>query len=80
TLDKAAARVRIVLKDGRTLSRDVPHAVGSLEKPMSDHALEEKFRELTAASGNSEALIQLVWSLEKLDDAAKLARGTACQH
>ena len=81
TLDKAAARVRIVLKDGRALSRDVPHAVGSLEKPMTDRALEEKFQELTAGTSvNSEALIQLVWSLEKLDDASKLARGTACQH
>jgi 2-methylcitrate dehydratase PrpD len=77
-LDKAAAHVRIALKDGRVLERDVPHAIGSLEKPMSDRALEAKFRQLAAdTSCDAEQLIRLVWSLEDLDNVARLACAAA---
>jgi 2-methylcitrate dehydratase PrpD len=80
-LDKASAHVRIVLKDGRTFERNVPHAMGSLEKPMRDADLESKFRELAAGtSGDAEKLIQLVWSIEDLDDATTLARATTQHH
>lgn len=71
-LDKAAARLRIVLKDGRTLERDVPHAIGSLEKPMSDRELEEKFRELAAGRCDADDVIRRVWALDELGDAAAL--------
>jgi 2-methylcitrate dehydratase PrpD len=75
TLDKAAARLAIVLKDGRTLERYVPAAIGSLEKPMSDGELEDKFRALAAASGcDAEKAIGLVWSLDELENSGTLAR------
>jgi 2-methylcitrate dehydratase PrpD len=80
TLDKAAGHVRIALKDGRTLERDVPHAIGSLEKPMSDRALEAKFRELAVdTSCEAEELIQVMWSLEELDDVTRLTRAASRQ-
>ena len=57
------------------IQRDVPHAIGSLEKPMSDRDLEAKFRDLAAGTGcDAGTLTDLVWSLEALDDAAQLAR------
>ncbi len=40
------AYVTISLRDGRKLERHVAHAVGSLERPMSDADLEAKFRGL----------------------------------
>jgi 2-methylcitrate dehydratase PrpD len=77
-LDKAAARVRIALKDGRTFERDVPYAIGSLEKPMSDRDLEAKFRELAADAGcDAERLIELVWTVDALDDVSELASAAA---
>ena len=79
-LDKAAALVRIGLIDGRTVERAAAHAIGSLERPMSDGDIETKFRAL-ASRAYSEChtwdMIELVWSLERLNDAAKLVRATA---
>jgi 2-methylcitrate dehydratase PrpD len=78
SLDKAAAHVRIVVNDGRTLERDVPHAIGSLEKPMSDRELEDKFRALAAdARCDANAIVRSIWSLEELGDVAQLARSSA---
>ena len=36
----------VKLKDGRSLSRHIEHAIGSLEKPLSDGALGAKFTDL----------------------------------
>jgi 2-methylcitrate dehydratase PrpD len=78
-LDKAAATVRVELADGRCLQRDVPHAIGSLERPMSDRDLENKFRAL-ASCAYSEChawdVVELAWSLDTLNDASKLVRAT----
>ena len=80
-LGAAAARVRIVLKDGRTLDRYVPHALGSLEKPMSDRNLEDKFRALAAGTScDAEQLIRLVWSLDELENAGTLTRAASRPH
>ena len=43
-----AADVRITLRDGKVLSKRVDHAIGSLDRPMSDADLEAKFRGLCA--------------------------------
>jgi 2-methylcitrate dehydratase PrpD len=75
--DTAAAHVEIVLRDGRRLGRHVPHATGSLEKPMTDADIEKKFHEL-AASSRSQChawdVIEIAWSLERLNDAAKFVQ------
>ena len=65
------------LKDGRSLLRHVENAIGSLENPMSDAALEAKFTDL--ADGilpppRIQALIGLCWSLEKAPDMNAIAR------
>src|SRR5580704_9791365 len=45
-IDPAQVDMTIVLKDGRRLHRYIEHAVGSLDAPMSDRALEGKFADL----------------------------------
>lgn len=42
-IDEAAADVTAVLKDGRRVHVFVEHAIGSMQRPMSDAALDEKF-------------------------------------
>jgi 2-methylcitrate dehydratase PrpD len=70
------AEVALTLVDGRVLTQHIEHAVGSLERPMTDAGLEEKLRGLAEdvlTDTQMNALIARVWSLEKLDDASALA-------
>jgi len=50
-LGKAQAGVTILPKNGERLAVFVEHAVGSVENPMSDRMLEDKFRGLSAGIG-----------------------------
>ena len=79
-VDKAThedqARVTIRLKNGKTLETFVEHAIGSLDRPMSDSDLESKFRGLAEGVVGREQcqrLIALCWDIERLTDAAELA-------
>lgn len=45
-VDEASADVTIICKDGRKLHAFVEHAIGSIERPMSDADLERKFHGL----------------------------------
>jgi 2-methylcitrate dehydratase PrpD len=77
TVDKAASDVTLVLNDGASLRKLVPHASGSLERPLSDAAIEAKFRALAAWGSpqiDASALVDLVWSLDRAPDAGALAR------
>lgn len=63
--------------DGRTLERHVEHAVGSLERPLTNAELEEKYRQLTKnvlPKQQSERLLAMAWQLESSPDVAELAR------
>ncbi|MDA1215282.1 MAG: MmgE/PrpD family protein [Chloroflexi bacterium] len=69
----------ITLTDGRTLEQHVAHATGSPSNPMTDEALETKFRTLAAAvlpEDQAERLLQAAWAMDtapNLDELAKLA-------
>ena len=83
TVDEAMhedqTRVTVTLKDGRTFEKYVEHAIGSLERPMSDADLEAKFRGLVKgilSPEQTDALIRLAWNVEKLGDASEIARAT----
>jgi len=73
------ARVVVRLKNGTTLEKFVEHAVGSLDRPLSDADLEAKFRGLAegilsnAETGN---LIRLCWDVGKLKDVGEVARAS----
>ena len=72
-----AARVALHMKNGRALKVDVPHALGSVQRPMSDADLEAKFRDLAqlgAPGRETRSTIDRVWSLDALADASALAR------
>jgi 2-methylcitrate dehydratase PrpD len=81
-LSEDAAHVRIRLRDGRTLERQVAHALGSLGNPMRDRDLEAKFRGLCApilGADASEGIIAACWKLEANADSGSLARLTVPQ-
>ena len=65
------------LKDGRTLTKHIENAVGSLERPMSDQALEAKFADLAVGvipNDRARKLMDLCWGVERLADPAEIAR------
>jgi 2-methylcitrate dehydratase PrpD len=76
-IGKAQARVEILLKTGKRLAVFVEHAVGSVQNPMSDRALEDKFRGLSEGilpPDRTDRLIGLCWGADKLTDAGDVAR------
>jgi 2-methylcitrate dehydratase PrpD len=71
-----AAAVTVRTTDGRTLEAIVPHALGSLQRPMSDAQLEAKVLELARHAGIAEertgAWLQAAWRVDRLGDAREL--------
>lgn len=79
TLNKVEAYIKVVLKDGRSFAKHIQHAIGTLERPMSDSDLEHKFTDLSANSLSRRSpseVIKLAWRLDELKDAASLVRIT----
>ncbi len=71
-----------VLKDGRKLSKRIEHAVGSVENPMTDKALEGKFADLAEGilpAAQTRKLMDLCWNVEKLSNTADLVRAGTTQ-
>jgi 2-methylcitrate dehydratase PrpD len=76
-IDTAQVDMTVVLKDGRTLHRHIEHAIGSLEMPMTDKALEVKFADLADGILPAATIWQamdLCWKVETLANAADIAR------
>jgi len=79
-LQRTQARVAIILRDGARLAKYVEHALGTLERPMSDADLEAKFRALSDGilpGQRTDELIRLCWSVDALPDAGAIARAAA---
>jgi 2-methylcitrate dehydratase PrpD len=77
---KLEARVEIVLRDGTVLEKHVEHALGSLERPLSDSDIEAKFRSLADGvlpQAQATRIIELCWKVGELADAGDLARSTS---
>jgi 2-methylcitrate dehydratase PrpD len=71
--------VTIRLKNGKALEKHVEHAVGSLDRPMSDSDLEAKFRGFAdgiLSKSETDKLIRLCWDIGKLKDAGEVARAS----
>ncbi|MDO8569043.1 MAG: MmgE/PrpD family protein [Dehalococcoidales bacterium] len=76
TLPRRGGGSIITTKDGRRFEKRIvsPHGVG--DDPMSDAELEDKFKEMAARRlprAQMRNLIEMVWNVDKLDDAGKLA-------
>ncbi len=77
SIHEEQVRVAITLKDGRRVEQYVEHAIGSLQRPMSDSALESKFADLADGvlpKSQARRLMDLCWGVEKLAAAADLAK------
>ena len=77
SLQEDQARMFVRCNDRRKLEIFVEHAVGSICVPMSDAALEVKFRDLTNGHlhrAQSESLMELCWEVEKLEDISELSQ------
>jgi 2-methylcitrate dehydratase PrpD len=78
-LHEDQVRIAIKLKSGKVLEKYVEHAVGSIDRPLSDGDLEAKFRGLAGgilSKTESDRLIQLCWDIGKLKDAGEVARAS----
>jgi 2-methylcitrate dehydratase PrpD len=76
TLPPDAARVALLLADGRRIEEHVDHAVGSRLRPMSDQALAEKLAALAAGllpPSRIEKLVDLCWRIDEIADVAAIA-------
>ena len=76
TLKEEQVRATIVLKDGRRLEKVIEHVVGSVERPLTDTDLENKFRGLADGvlpTRHTRTLIARCWGVEGLSRAADLA-------
>ena len=70
-------RISVLLRDGRRLEKFVEHAVGSVDRPLPDDALEAKVEGLAQGILPRDRLrrvMDLCWNMEKSTDAAVLAR------
>jgi aconitate decarboxylase len=69
--------ITLILRDGTSIEKYVSHALGSLEVPMTDEQLEEKFSgqcvPLLGFDGARQAS-KLCWGLESSSDVGEIAR------
>lgn len=74
-IQPAQVDMTISLKDGRKLHKRIEHAVGSVEVPMTDAALEAKFADLAEGvlpQPQARQLAELCWNVAKLPAAAAI--------
>jgi 2-methylcitrate dehydratase PrpD len=67
----------VTLTNGRTLTRHIEHAIGSVETPMSDADLERKFTDLAEGilpEAQIRRVMSLCWDVANLKDAGEVAR------
>jgi 2-methylcitrate dehydratase PrpD len=77
-----AVHIAVTLIDGERIELHVPHAIGSLERPLSNEAIGEKFvTQSVPVIGEpaSRALLAMGWALESSDDVAAIASASAAQ-
>jgi 2-methylcitrate dehydratase PrpD len=77
SVGKDQARVTVVLRTGERPTMFVEHAVGSVENPMSDRMIEDKFRGLAdgiLSADRARSIIDLCWRADQLADAGDIAR------
>jgi 2-methylcitrate dehydratase PrpD len=76
TIDEAAVDMTAVLADGRRERVFVEHAIGSMQRPMTDAALERKFHDLSdgvIGATRARELIQALWSTGDSADLRRIA-------
>lgn len=77
SIGEEQVRIVITLKDGRQLEKYIQHAIGSLQRPMSNSDLESKFAGLAEGilpPDQTRRLMDLCWRIEKLPSASAVAK------
>ena len=77
SVHEAGAVVRVRLKDGRSFEETVEQASGSLERPLSNEAMEDKVHALAdplLGAESTRAMIRACREVADLEDAGVLAR------
>ena len=77
TIDEASADVTAVLRDGQRVHVFVEHAIGSLQRPMSDAALEAKFAAQAEPVLGPARTAQLIATCRRLGTLADVRELTA---
>jgi aconitate decarboxylase len=75
SVSRAAASVVVTFANGTTLEKHVEHAKGSLENPLTDKELEDKFLEqVTLAIGKERAMraYEAFSGIERMGDVARV--------
>ena len=75
SIHEDAADVTALLKDGRKVHVRVEHAIGSLDRPMTDRHLEDKFHSLAdgvIGADKAGALIAACWKLGEARDVTQI--------
>jgi 2-methylcitrate dehydratase PrpD len=79
SIDEASVDATATLTDGSKVHVFVEHAIGSLQRPMSDADLEAKFRGMSDAvlgAGRTGNLLEACWAVGKAADVKGLVRLT----
>lgn len=79
-MNEASVDAVATLNDGRTIHVYVEHAIGSLERPMTDADLESKFHGMTDVLLGIEQTSQLILACWKLADAPDVNHITRLSH
>jgi 2-methylcitrate dehydratase PrpD len=72
SISEASVDVKAIMKDGKEIHIFVKNAIGSVENPMSDQQLEQKFTSLTEPVIGKEKTRQLITALWQLGRASDL--------
>jgi 2-methylcitrate dehydratase PrpD len=79
-IGKVQARVTITLKNAKRVAVFVEHAMGSIKKPMSDAAIEQKVLGLSDGilpPDHVRHVIDLCWRADELDNIGEIAQRSA---
>ena len=77
SIDEAAADVTAVLMDGRSVQVRIDHAIGSLQRPLSDAQLDRKFAELVEpvlGADRARTIAKACWDLVATPDVRGLTQ------
>lgn len=78
--DAVPTRVTAILQDGTQVSREVDHAPGFVQRPMTRAEVERKFRGNIGKrwpTGRTDALLAALWKLDETEDLAALMKQLA---
>lgn len=76
------AFVSVTLNDGTVLDKHIEHAIGSLERPLTREALEDKFSGQAISvlpRAQIDRIMAMCWEIESLGDVGDIARASVPQ-